>query len=149
MSFASILSSSNQETAPLRDSDSKLNPRKTSLGRKLSSDGMEDMTGIPENYPQPVTTSKPIINGVSTAVANDESKNHIPIPPEVKPRTKLTSSENERVMKALASIDATDYSDVETPGFSDARERYMQRSKKRAHEAEQMEANKRKVFRSI
>jgi hypothetical protein len=62
-----------------------------------------------------------------------------------KPRRILTPRENEIVSKALASIDETVFSDVETTGFDVEREQYNEKSKKRALEVGELEARKRKV----
>ena len=68
---------------------------------------------------------------------------YIPIP---KPRKILTAQENERVSKALASIDDAVFSDVETLGFDAEKKQYLEKSKKRALEVGEAETRKRKVF---
>ncbi|KAK2766040.1 putative DNA helicase ino80 [Arachnomyces sp. PD_36] len=63
-------------------------------------------------------------------------------------RRTLSDRENERINRAMEKIDAMDKSDVEAPGFEDEWERYIMKGKKRAINAEKLEAQKRKRRRS-
>ena len=64
-----------------------------------------------------------------------------------KPRRILTTRENEKVSKALVSIDEAAFSDVETTGFDAEKKQYIEKSQKRALEVDEVETRKRKVGR--
>ena len=58
---------------------------------------------------------------------------------------KPSPKDNEKVLKALADIDSMEHSDVDAPGWSEAREQHRQRGLKRHLDIEVTESNKRKV----
>ena len=57
----------------------------------------------------------------------------------------LVDKENEKVLQAMADIDAMEHSDVESPGWADAKEKHLQMSRKRLLAVEGLEQDKRKV----
>ena len=56
-----------------------------------------------------------------------------------------TDKENERVLQAMAEIDAMEHSDLESPGWEGAKDKHLQMSRKRLLAVEESEQNKRKV----
>ena len=64
------------------------------------------------------------------------------------PRKTLSGPENDKVRDAMAQIDEAPLSDVESPGFDEAKEKYEQRRRKRGREQDETEHSKRKVSNS-
>lgn len=56
-----------------------------------------------------------------------------------KPRFILTKSEKDRFARNLFGIDSAEFSDTDDSGFYDERQRYLQRSRKRARDSEAMQ----------
>lgn len=73
-----------------------------------------------------------------------------PIQPRVvKPRRTLTERDLETINRLVAEIDKAEKSDVEEPGFEQEWERYIMKGRKRALDAERLEAKRRKVCRGV
>src|SRR2546423_12221086 len=138
MSFASILSepATSIRTPPMAPSVPK-NPRKPPTSQKPSPAKIDNAKDPTQKREASVAANYGISSGLMRA-------NGYP-PALPKPRRILTPRENERVSKALALIDETVFSDVETAGFDVEREQYNEKSKKRALEVSELEARKRKV----
>ena len=86
------------------------------------------------------------VNGTSVPIFDMiEPKPHPKPAPPPKPRKVLSRSEIERVSKELSKIEETPLSDTETGGFEEQRQMYRERTKKRARQVEDVEAQKRKV----
>jgi len=138
MSFASILSepATSIQTPPMAPSVPK-NLRKLPTSQKASPAKIENA----KDPAQKREASAAATYGISSGLMHANG-----YPPALpKPRRILTPRENERVSKALALIDETVFSDVETTGFDMEREQYNEKSKKRALEVSELEARKRKV----
>jgi uncharacterized protein YprB with RNaseH-like and TPR domain len=141
MSFASILSEPATDIRTPAASSVSKNPRKSSISQKPSPakvDNVKDSAQKREasaiaNYGTSDVAAGPFIN----------TNGYTPAYP--KPRKVLTARENEKVSKALASIDEFVFSDVETTGFDAEEERYIEKGKKRALEVSEAETRKRKV----
>ncbi len=144
MSFASILGPSNGETSPPKQPEQKT-ARRPSISEHIpvtkvlkeestptqpprSVDGINGINGIVK-VPEPLQVSEPV------------QEPEIP----AKPRKMLTAAETEKVTTALARIDDTPLSDIETGDFDVERERYTQRNKKRSRHLTESDGNQRKV----
>ena len=144
MSFASILGPSNSEPSPPTQSEPKLarkastseqdpaakswNEERTPTLPPKSMDGINGINGIvkaPESLPEPKPVQEPRI--------------------PAKPRKMLTAAETDKITKALAKIDDTPLSDVETGSFDHEHARHEQRTKKRARYLAETDGNQRKV----
>jgi hypothetical protein len=138
MSFASILSepATSIQTPAVAPSAPK-NPRKPSTSQKASPTKTE-------NAKDPAQKRDALLGATYGTSSGMLQANGYPsaLP---KLRRILTPRENERVSKALALIDETAFSDVETTGFAAEKEQYSEKSKKRALEVGELEARKRKV----
>ena len=138
MSFASILSEpATSIRTPTMAPSAPKNSRKPPTSQKISSTKIENAKDAAQKREASVATT------YGTSSAPIHANGYPPALP--KPRRILTPRENERVSKALASIDETVFSDVETTGFEVEREQYYEKSKKRALEVGELEARKRKV----
>ena len=62
-----------------------------------------------------------------------------------KPSSVTSDKENEKVKKEIARIDAMELSDIESPDWEIAKQRYLESSKKRQRDVEAAEDIKRKV----
>ncbi|KAI1612220.1 adenosinetriphosphatase [Exophiala viscosa] len=143
MSFASILGPSNNEPAskpveskppgpitppPKPVGESKISPEESLVVKQPSFD-----------------SSQPLTNGdVKPAAKADTVQVARKFDAPAKPRTMLTEREADKVLKALAGVDDSQLSDVEEVGFYEHKERYKQRSRKRAAEVGEAELRKRK-----
>ena len=144
MSFASILSSSNQDTVP-----------RTSA----VTNGLSKIVTQPEVHHLKSETTEarldflksdnPKVSAGILMPAKHEAATNGPVyeapKPVLLPRKTLTGPENEKVIKAMAQIEEAPLSDTEGPGFDEAREKYEQRRRKRGREHDEIEESKRKV----
>ena len=64
------------------------------------------------------------------------------------PRYTMTRAEKEKFAAALAEIEATEFSDEDAVGFYDYKQKYIQRTKKRAREIETTEGSKKRKRRT-
>jgi hypothetical protein len=141
MSFASILSEpATSIRTPTMTSSVPKGPRKPPASQKVS-------PAKTENAKDPAQKREPSVAATYGTSGGLIHANGYP-PALPKPRRILTPRENERVSKALALIDETVFSDVETTGFDVEREQYNEKSKKRALEVGELEARKRKVCKT-
>ena len=144
MSFASILGPSNNEPSPPKPSEPKIE-KKTSI----SSTPLPAPSQQENSLPQQANADLGITNGVNgTNIPVFDLIEPKPLPkpaPPPKPRKVLSRSEVERVSKELIKIDETPFSDTERGGFEEERQMYRERTKKRARQVEDVEAQKRKV----
>lgn len=138
MSFASILSEpATSIQTPTMASSVPKGPRRPPASQKVS-------PAKTEYVKDPAQKREAAAYGTSSGLIHANG-----YPPTLpKPRRILTPRENEKVSKALALIDETVFSDVETTGFDVEREQYNEKSKKRALEVDELEARKRKVFKT-
>lgn len=139
MSFASILGPSNHEPSPkLAEPPNSLPPSKPH-------------TSVEGDQPSKVELHAPDdgLVGLNGAIKSDVRMHDAPAFVETlipaKPRKTLTSRESEKVMRALADMDDASFSDVDTVGFYEQKERFKQRSRKRAADLAEVEADKHKV----
>jgi DNA helicase INO80 len=141
MSFASILSepAADIRTPTVAPSIPK-NARKPSTSQRPSPTKVDSLKDASQKRETSIMTTY----GTSDAGAGPFNTNGY-TPNDPKPRRVLTARENEKVSKALALIDETDFSDVENPGFDAEEEKYIEKSKKRALAVDEVEARKRKV----
>jgi DNA helicase INO80 len=140
MSFASILSDPAADIrAPTVASLVPKNVRKLSTSQRPSPTKAESL----KDAPQKRETSMTIYGTFDAAAGPLNTNGYTPSNP--KPRRVLTARENDKVSKALASIDESGFSDVENPGFDAEEEKYVEKSKKRALAVDEVEARKRKV----
>ena len=65
--------------------------------------------------------------------------------PAHKKASKSSHKDNEKIQQALADINAMELSDVESPGWAEAKEKHGQQARKRLLAVEDVEASKRKV----
>lgn len=141
MSFASILSEPTANICPPTVAPSiPKNPRKPSSSQRPSPTKVDSLKDASQKRETSIMTTY----GTSDAGAGPLNTNGY-TPNDPKPRRVLTARENEKVSKALALIDETDFSDVEHPGFDAEEEKYIEKSKKRALAVDEVEARKRKV----
>jgi DNA helicase INO80 len=142
MSFASILSepATDIRTPTVAPSVPK-NPRKQSTSQRPSPAKVEIMKDTAQKREAPTVATY----GTSDLATGPLVYTNGYTPAYPKPRIILTARENEKVSKALASIDEAGFSDVETTGFDVEKEQYIEKSKKRALEVGEVEARKRKV----
>jgi chromatin-remodeling ATPase INO80 len=138
MSFASILSGPAMEPKP---SASKIvqvpSPELASI--KTERIKIED---VPVHSPRSSNVnveSKPRPNGNRSPLVVAASKQALKI------RKQLTAREQERITRAIDTIDSQALSDVEGPEFTLEEGQYAQRRKKRVLEVEDAENSKRKV----
>lgn len=152
MSFASILSEPAGEPSPRRSSpppppapinnhrepEPALAAPLPRLEKKPSNEKRRrtlDLGPAPDNVPpQPF-----LANGTM------ESSKPSAQPRVVKVRRTLTERDLEAINKIVAEIDKAEKSDVEEPGFEREWERYVMKGRKRALDAERLEAKRRKV----
>jgi DNA helicase INO80 len=153
MSFASILSEPAEAPSPRRPSPPPLasmnNHREPEpapvaalprLEKKPSNEKrrrtLDLGPGLDEAPPQPFLPNGSV----------ESSK--MPVQPRVtKVRRTLTERDLETINKIVAEIDKAEKSDVEEPGFEQEWERYIMKGRKRALDAERLEAKRRKVCR--
>jgi hypothetical protein len=138
MSFASILSEpATSVRTPTMASSVPKNPRKPPTSQKVSPIKTENTKDAAQKRGASLAATYETSSGLMHA------NGYSPALP--KPRRILTPRENESISKALALIDETVFSDVETTGFDVERALYNEKSKKRALEVGELEARKRKV----
>lgn len=146
MSFASILGPSNNEPSPKISEAKQLPPRPATPPAKP----FVETRPLPE---KPFAPKLPEIGSIQSFVNGDIKpqpkmetvqvpRKYVPPPP---PRVKPTQEEVEKISSALNTIDVTNFSDVESPGWSEHMQRYKQRIKKRAADVNEGEVHKRKV----
>ena len=63
-----------------------------------------------------------------------------------KPSSVTSDKENEKVKKEIARIEAMELSDIESPEWESAKQRYLESSQKRQRDVEAAEDIKRKVI---
>ncbi len=146
MSFASILGPSNNEPAP-KPVETRL-PRPPTPPPKPVTETenlLEDSSVIKQ---QEADTPKQLTNGdmpeqTKTDMVQIVTRYVAP----AKPRKILTELEADKILKALNQMEEGPQSDVEGEGagFYEQKERYKQRSRKRAAEISETELRKRKV----
>ena len=144
MSFASILGPPNNEPSP-KFSETKL-PRPATPPPKA----VVESKLLPEKHDAPrlpeIDSSCHLVNGEAKSQRKAEVVHHrIKHSVPAKPRKVLTDMEADKILKALAIIDDATFSDVEEVGFYEHKERFKQRSRKRAADVCQSELRKRKV----
>ena len=113
-------------------------PSTSQISSPAKVDNAKDATQKRETSVVAASGASDLVTGPSAHI-----NGYTPIP---NPRRILTAQENERVSKALASIDDAVFSDVETLGFDAEKKQYLEKSKKRALEVGEAETRKRKVF---
>jgi hypothetical protein len=145
MSFASILSepATDIRTPTVTPSVPK-NPRKPLTSQKPSPSNVENVKDTAERR----EASTVATYGTSNPAAGPSVHTNGYPPTYPKPRRVLTTRENDKVSKALASIDEAMFSDVETLAFDAEEQRYMEKSKKRALAVDEVETRKRKVCKN-
>jgi hypothetical protein len=144
MSFASILSepAADIHTPNVAPSDPK-HPRKPSTSQRPSPTKVDSLKDAAPKRETSIMTSY----GISDTAAGLLNTNGY-TPSNPKPRRVLTARENDKVSKALATIDDTGFSDIENPGFDTEEEKYIEKSKKRALAVDEVEVRKRKVCKN-
>lgn len=143
MSFASILSSSNQDAVPPQSAVTNEVPKimTQSEVNHLKADIMDATPDfIKSDNPKVIAGTLMLKHEAATNGQDYETPKHIPLP-----RKTLTGPENENVIKAMAQIEEAPLSDLEGPGFEEAKEKYEQRRRKRGREHDEVEESKRKV----
>ncbi|KIW76047.1 hypothetical protein Z517_10792 [Fonsecaea pedrosoi CBS 271.37] len=157
MSFASILGPSNNEPSP-KMAEAKLPPARPATPPPpppsapapvpISLPVVESKI-VPEKVPATkmldLSPGLPLGNGHTKSQSKAEAvfppKKHLAPP---RPRKILTEGEADKILKALAVIDETVFSDAEDAAWSEYKERYKQRSRKRAADVYEGELHKRK-----
>lgn len=148
MSFASILGPSNNEPAP-KPVESKP-PRLLTPPPKPVVESKKVLEKSPVSKQPLFDSSRPLTNGdVKPQPKADTIQVARKFNAPAKPRKDLTEREADKILKALAAIEDGPLSDVEDLGFYEHKERYKQRSRKRAAEVEEAELRKRKVSDTV
>ena len=146
MSFASILSEPATKSHPHSQSPIavKVAQKPPSPGEASSAKAEKIEVSDEAHHKSSVTsnaafyeTAQPLVRGPPSA------KGHTPM---LEPRRSLTALENERVNRAMAGIEDTALSDLESPEFDLGRHHCSQKAKKRALQCEEIENTKRKVW---
>ncbi|KIW97294.1 uncharacterized protein Z519_02686 [Cladophialophora bantiana CBS 173.52] len=151
MSFASILGPSNNEPSP-KISEAKLPPQRPATPPPpppLSKEPFVESKPAPEKPPvtrmPEVGANQTLGNGITKSQPKAEavhaSKKYVAPP---RPRKILTEGEADKILKALAVIDDTSFSDAEDASWFEHKERYKQRTRKRAADVYEVELHKRK-----
>jgi DNA helicase INO80 len=144
MSFASILSSSNQDTVP---------------PASAATNGIANSMTQPEVHHMKSETTEPRLDFLKSENRKASAGTLMPAKhetltngllyeapkPVLLPRKTLSGPENDKVRDAMAQIEEALLSDVESPGFDEAKEKYEQRRRKRGREQDETEHSKRKV----
>jgi hypothetical protein len=143
MSFASILSEPAtkaipQEKVPLGSKSSQM-PAADSPSVKVDDVKMEVDHTMPMTASRAHATAQPVLNGREPSISDLAPKLVL------KPRKSLTAKENESISRAMEALESQSVSDVEESDFPAERERYAQKSRKRALELDDAENIKRKV----
>ena len=146
MSFDSILGPSNHEPTSSKLADPMPLGKTAVTPKALPPKIWTDQEVAQKIEPQETGQG---INGTPLAAQTIPDQKQAPVTPmPSKPRKVLSSSEHERVSKALAAIEDLDPHEVYTAGFETEHEQYLQRSKKRARQVVEVEGNKRKRRRT-
>ncbi|OAP61220.1 hypothetical protein AYL99_03421 [Fonsecaea erecta] len=154
MSFASILGPSNNEPSP-KITEAKLPPaRPATPPPPVLPKHIIESKPVPERSPVPkvpeMSAIQPFTNGHTKSQTKADA-GHAPkkylAPP--RPRKILTEGEADKILKALAIIDETSFSDAEDASWSEHKERYRQRIRKRAADVYEGELHKRKRRRGF
>ncbi len=143
MSFASILSEPATQVVPSQDK-MRLASKAPQLPT-VDSSNRADEVKLEDDQTYPPTTSvpnsprKPMLNGHVPSLTESSVK------PPIRPRRSLTTQEHERISRAMEALDSQPLSDVEESDFATEKERFMEKTKKRALELEEVDNMKRKV----
>ena len=147
MSFASILSEPATRATPSQDKmrstpkATRLPPMDSSI--KVDKVKSEDDQALPPAASAAHSTPKPTMNGYGTSTTG------LVVKPVTNPRKSLTAREHERISRAMEALDSQPLSDVEDSDFAAEKERYAQKSNKRALELEEIDNMKRKVCQRL
>jgi chromatin-remodeling ATPase INO80 len=144
MSFASILSEPATRVVPSQDKMLLASrpfqiPASDSNFDRPETVKMENQQDMPPAPPAAHVSPKPMLNGHEVSVTEPACKS------AVKPRKALTAKEHENISRAMEAIESQTLSDVEESDFTVEKELYVQKTKKRAWEVEELENTKRKV----